>query len=375
MSKERNFLGIYCGEAAEGVDVALVAIAGKGLRIKPRVLASAVHPLDDRLGQRLRDVLAGEAISLERLATLRADLALATGEAGKALMEKAVIKSAAITAAGLCAPQVSSDAGAAVSLAEPALLAQAMERSVVSHFASADLAAGGNGVSISAWPLWKLFSDNRLSRVVVHLGGLAGVTFIPAAAVAEEVQSFEVAPAGWLIDALTRTHFQQSCDVDGAIASRGRVSPELLNELSASAFFYSAPPKAIRLSDWSGLYVQRLAMAAEKYALQPADLIATVTELVARRVSTEIGRLTERPHEVILSGGGAKNIHLAGRIRSLLSPSSTYPAERYGMDGRALRAVCSAMLAAGRLDEAPLHCPAASGAEGARVLGEVLLFE
>jgi anhydro-N-acetylmuramic acid kinase len=374
MSKERNFLGMVCGEAGDGVDIALVAITGKGLRIKPRILASTVQPLDDRLGQRLRGVLAGEPISPERLATLRADLALAASEAGKILLENATVKSAAVTAVGLCAPEVSSDAGAMVSLAEPALLAQTLEMSVVSNFASADLAAGGNGIAITAWPLWKLFSDTRLSRVVVHLGGLATVTFIPAAAVAEEVYSFGVAPAGWLIDALTRTHFQQPCDMDGAIASRGRVSPELLNELSAPAFFHSAPPKAVRLSDWNGLYVQRLAMMAEKYGLQPADLIATVTELVARRVSAEIGRLTERPHEVILAGGGAKNIHLAGRIRSLLSPSSTYPTERYGMDGRALRAACSAMLAAGRLDEARLHCPAAGGAEGAKILGEVLLF-
>ena len=115
----------------------------------------------------------------------------------------------------------------------------------------------------------------------------------------------------------------------------------------------------------------RLMNMGTKHACPHADLLATVTEMTARLVAMAVGKLTERPHEVILSGGGAMNIHLAGRIRKLLSPCSTYTSQRYDLDLRAKEAVCYAILAAARQDGVPAHCPVATGAERATVLGGV----
>jgi len=80
---------------------------------------------------------------------------------------------------------------------------------------------------------------------------------------------------------------------------------------------------------------------------------------------------TERPHEIILAGGGTENPHLVRRIRSNMSPCSTYLADRYGVGARAVSAVFAAVLAAARLDEFPAHIPAASGAARQVVLGNV----
>ena len=61
--------------------------------------------------------------------------------------------------------------------------------------------------------------------------------------------------------------------------------------------------------------------------------------------------LTERPHQVVLSGGGARHIHLAGRVRALLSPSSTVTSEKFGLGLSAKAAVCQALLAAATVDK------------------------
>jgi len=114
-------------------------------------------------------------------------------------------------------------------------------------------------------------------------------------------------------------------------------------------------------------------MMARKRRCGPTDLLATVTELTAQAVARAIAGLTERPHEVILSGGGGRNIHLAGRIRALLSPSSTYTFERYGPSLRGRQGVCMAVLAAARLDKFAAHCPSATGAARPAVLGSVTL--
>jgi anhydro-N-acetylmuramic acid kinase len=98
-----------------------------------------------------------------------------------------------------------------------------------------------------------------------------------------------------------------------------------------------------------------------------------MTELTAKLVAQAIAGFTEKPHEVVLTGGGAMNIHLAGRIRKLLSPSSTYTVEKYGFGIRAKQAACYAVLAAARMDGIAAHCTQATGAKRAKVLGTVTM--
>lgn len=162
--------------------------------------------------------------------------------------------------------------------------------------------------------------------------------------------------------------------MDGSIASHATVSGALLNELLSGQYPQREKPKSAWAIQWGGEdYLWRVMNMGSKHGCGGADLLATVTEMTARLVAQAVGKLPERPHEVILSGGGALNIHLAGRIRKLLSPSSTYAVERYGLSLRAYRAACYAVLAAARLDEYPAHCGQGGSGEGPAVLGSVTL--
>ena len=87
-----------------------------------------------------------------------------------------------------------------------------------------------------------------------------------------------------------------------------------------------------------------------------------------------MGTLTERPHEIILSGGGAKNIFLASRIRSLLSPSSTINCEKFGYGVRGKNAVCMAVLAAARVDNVAIYCPFATAAKSPTIWGSLVAW-
>ena len=236
-------------------------------------------------------------------------------------------------------------------------------------FAATDLAAGGTGGPVWAWPDWLMFRDDRLSRVVVHLGAVATITFVGSAAAACEVVAYDTGPGTVLIDHLARLLFERDFDADGALAVRHTPSEPLLNELLAGEYFHRPPPKRTTVGDWSGSAGDRLEMMAGKHRVGAGELLATVTELTARTVASAVLGQTERPHEVILTGGGAMNIHLAGRIRTLLSPCSTYACERYGLGIRAHGPTAAAILAAARADGYPAHCHAATGAREPRVLG------
>jgi len=374
--KERTFVGLYCGPSADGVDAALVTVAGQGEKMKAKQAHFLCLPMPQPLRDRLHKVASGWAGAASDLARLSRDVGALLSRACGAALKAGRVPAKYVSGIGVMGPVAayvpptpSEGHGWAIALDSAATVARTMRLPVASGFELSDLSAGGVGGPVWAWPDWLLFRDDRLSRVVVQLGAIASISFVGSAAAACEVVAMDTGPGTILIDAITQRLFDRPMDEDGAIAARGKVNEALLNELLAGEYFHRAPPKRTHWADWSGAALQRLEIMAGKHRSQAVDLMATVTELTARTVARDVLARTERPHEVILAGGGAKNIHLAGRIRHLLSPCSTYAAERYGLDVRAHGAVCCAVLAAARLDEFPAHCHAASGAEEPVVLG------
>ncbi len=103
------------------------------------------------------------------------------------------------------------------------------------------------------------------------------------------------------------------------------------------------------------------------------ELVATLTELAARSVADAYRRwvLPRGVDEVVLTGGGARNPVLAGRIRALLAPLPVVDGSTLGIDPDFKEAVAFAVLAWAHLRGIPANVPAATGAAGPRVLGSL----
>ena len=375
---KRTFVGVCCGPAGDGADAALVEIAGTRQEMRARQTHVAHRPMPEALRERLRSVGGGWAAPAGDLAKLDRDVGDFLAGSCAALLREAPLPAKYVTAVGLLGPAAgyvrpapATGAGSLLELGSPGTVARETRLPVVSGFRRSDLAAGGVGGPVTAWPDWLLFRDGRLSRAVVQLGAVASLTFVGSAAAACEVVAYDTGPGTALLDAFAARLYEQPMDADGARAARGTVHEPLLHELMGAEYFRREPPKVSPVSDWGGATLPRVEMMAGKHRCKAADLMATLTELTARTVAKAVLAQTERPHEVILAGGGARNIHLAGRVRALLSPCSTYAAGRYGLDIQAHAAVCCAILAAARVDEFPAHCHAATGADRPAVLGAV----
>jgi len=376
--RDRTFVGLYCGPSVDGVDAAVVAVRGEGDGMAAAQKQFVQRPLDEDLRKRVRSAASGWSMPAGDLARLDREVGSALAAACEALLREAALPGRYVQAVGVIGPEaacvrptMSAGPGSVLELGSAATVARETGRPVVAGFGASDLAAGGVGGPVTAWPDWLMFRDDRLSRAVVQLGAIATMTFVGSAAAACEVIAYDVGPGTVLIDALVRQLYEQEFDEDGALAARGKVHEPLLNELTGGEYFQREPPKRTHVREWSGPAIQRVEMMAGKHRCGAADLITTLTELTARTVAGHVLKMTERPHEVVLVGGGAKNIHLAGRIRKLLSPCSTYPADHYGLDMRAHGAICAAVLAAARLGGVRAHCPAATGAADAATLGAV----
>ncbi|MBI5723861.1 MAG: anhydro-N-acetylmuramic acid kinase [Planctomycetes bacterium] len=395
MSEERLFIGLYSGPAADGIDAALASVVGAGEAISVRQVLAIHHELPDQarrwvlmFGAGPREPMPnqGQAGSLGPsgvavgLAMLDRDLGQAFASAAEELLAAADVQAQDVSAVGMSGqaiahipPDISRPTGAGLELGCPAIVARKIARPVVAEFSKCDIAAGGQGGPICAWADWILMRHETLSRAVVHLGGIASLTFVPAAAQACDVVAWDVGPGTCLLDDLAHKLFNRPFDHDGGIASAGKVNPALLNEMMSHPYFQLPPPKTTSRNEWGASHVWRVLNAAQKHACDGADLLATVAECSAMLIAKALAGLTERPHEIILSGGGAMNISLAGKIRKLMSPCSTYTVERYGCGIRSYRAVCMAVLAAARLDGIQISCPAATGSPVPATLGSLTL--
>jgi len=373
MTGERFFIGLHAG-GLDSVDAVLVAVRGCGEKMEPRQLQCLHVPLGAAIRTRAELLPADFDACLSDLSELDDQVASAMGAAADSLLAQAGAAKKDISAVGVLGLRIASG----LELGLPAGVARRLKLPVVGRFDIADRAAGGNGGAVTAWPAWRMLRDKRLSRTLVHLGEIASVTFVGSGAAECEVVAYDLGPGTILLDELARRalHPQRRrprpCAGRGSgVVSRGKANQALLNELLAQTYFHRPPPKITWRGFWTGEYLNRLEFVAEKHDCRGADLLATAVELTVRLVAGAVGKFTERPHEVVLCGGGAEDARLFKRIRSIMSPCSTYLADRYGLGVRVAPAVFAAILAAAKLDGFPAHIPSASGAARRLVLGNL----
>ncbi len=365
---ERYFLGLEAGRSARGIHAMLAAIDGSGQSMRARQVHYAFVSYNDALSRRVARAVEGDPLPGEDVALLDHDVAVAFAEAACAVLAGTRVSRRRVAGIGSAGQTL---AAAGVPLGSPAILADRAAVPVVSGFARGDLAVGGRGRPLSAWPDYVLFHHEGQSRVIADLGRIATITFLPAGGRPSETLCFEAGPGTDAADALAGCRLGKPFDTDGAVAAGGKCHRLALAEWLGDPHFSAAAPKDCPPRLWGPPGLERAEALARRYRLGPADLLATVSEATVRSVAAAIGALTERPHEVILCGGGARNVYLAMRLRKLLSPTSTVAAERHDIDAPGKSAADAALLAAARLDGVPANIPAITGAGQPALLGDV----
>jgi anhydro-N-acetylmuramic acid kinase len=360
------------GTSLDGVDAAVVRLQGD--RPDVSLIAFETVPYDDEFRAQLR-ALVRQGTSRE-CALMHAAIGERFAGAVAAVVTRANLRHEALAFVASHGQTVWHEPGrATLQLGDPAVIAERIGVPVVSDFRTRDVAAGGQGAPLVPMADAILFSAPDRPRILLNVGGMANVTWVPPGGDTSAVRAFDTGPGVAVMDAVAQL-LQPGLryDVDGALAARGRPEDALVAELLTDPFFAAAPPKS------TGREVFGDAMAAglvrEVRVRRPgatdADCVATALALTVAAIADQIGRwLPADGAEIVVSGGGARNPEL---LRRLAGAVGRRPVRRFDdlfFDGDAKEAVAFALLGWLTLRGRPGNVPSATGARGPRVLGRV----
>lgn len=263
---------------------------------------------------------------------------------------------------------------ATLQLGDPAVLAERLGVRVVSDFRSRDVAAGGQGAPLVPLADVLLFGHPERGRLLLNLGGIANVTWVPRRGVITDAVAFDTGPGVGVIDAISRRFTPDApFDRDGERARRGKVIAPALETLLADEYFAQPPPKSTGREHFGPDFAERLVGLVRAAGGSEDDAIATATALTAETVARAIARWTPAAEEdeLVISGGGARNPVLVEQLAARVHPRPVESFDGLFFNGEAKEALVFAFLGHLTLSGRPGNLPAATGARGARVLGHI----
>lgn len=375
--------GIMSGTSADGINVALVEIRETPSReLKLQLLGHSEYAYPAGVRRAILAAMNSSRASVADLARLNFLLAELYAEALVATQRESKAKAQLIGCHGQTLyhqgerqPFLERRLSVTWQTGEGSVLAARTGVPVVSDFRPADMAAGGKGAPLVPFLDYVSYSDPKIGRIVQNLGGIANLTSIPGGATPDEVVAFDTGPGNMVIDALMDHFFDKRFDRNGRIAASGRVLEKVLKPLLRSSFFRRKPPKTAGREEFGREFVADFLRRCRGARRQ--DVIATATFLTVASIVDAIERFvlprSSNFKEVIVSGGGAKNLTLMAELERELARLnlSLRTSNDFGLPVEAKEAVAFALLAYQTWHQRPSNVPSATGAKRPVILGKV----
>jgi anhydro-N-acetylmuramic acid kinase len=374
-------IGLMSGTSADGVDAALVEWGEADSGRPFRLLAFRETPFEARFQARIHRLAAGRTEpgeTLRELVTLDVELgeifARAAGDvaqaAGVALADVDAIASHGQTVAH------HPECRATLQIGDPSVIAERSGCTTIADFRTRDVAAGGEGAPLAPFFHYAAFASKQENRLVLNLGGIANVTWLPAGAGSDRVTAFDVGPANALVDGVVQafTRGEERMDRDGRLAAAGAVDDRLLSRLLEDDYLARRPPKSTGRERYGSDEADALAVEWKEAGRPLQDLVATLVaftvEAIARAARDHLeGGPVER---LLVGGGGARNPAVMAALAHALPGAGVEPLDAQGVPADAAEAMAFSLMGRNALLGLPNHLPHTTGARHETVLGEIV---
>lgn len=384
----RTVIGLMSGTSHDGIDVAIAKIVGCGARSKVTLVYHNSYPYDAAIQKRIGMAFTGNAEEICRLnfelGEVFADAALkCIKEAGLEPKDVDIIASHGQT---IYHVPPTEGKGCTLQIGEASVIAELTGILTISDFRTRDMAAGGHGAPLVPLPDYILLNEKGKVKAIQNIGGIANVTVVTERL--EDVIAFDTGPGNSLIDEAVRifTNGMETFDLDGKMASAGKVDESLLKDLMNHPYLSMTPPKSTGRELFGKEMAQLLSKlvtgeAGKRKGRKPEDLIATLTRFTAESIYNAYERFVFPKYnisQIILTGGGSKNPVLVGHLKGLIKKMGENKPDilfidDLGIPSSAKEALSFAILGNESISGNPGNLPKATGAKRAVILGKINL--
>jgi anhydro-N-acetylmuramic acid kinase len=380
----RIAIGLMSGTSLDGVDAALIEIKGSGAGTKLKQIDFITLPFPEGFKDFVLKNSTTGSSDVADIARLNFLVAQLYAEAVSQLCKHAGVDAKEVNLIGSHGQTIhhlpqkvemfGKEVAATLQIGDPSVIAKLTGIITIGDFRVGDVALGGQGAPLVPYFDYLLFRSDKFSRILLNIGGIANLTYLPKGCQAEDVIAFDTGPGNMIVDQLMKNLYGKDFDENGSIASSGSVREDMLKFLMTDDFLLMPPPKSTGRERYGKSFVESV---LEKFVDYPReDIIATATEFTTSSVRKNFEEFLfqkGRLDELYVSGGGAHNRFMMDSLRRHFSGTEVKDAENLGTSSDAKEAICFAVLANETISGNPTNLPQVTGASRATKLGKICL--
>ena len=311
MSSYKNiYIGAMSGTSHDAIDVSITEI-GKDITLKS--FFSKRIPNSVRI--RIKNIMESDSTTLIELGQLNKKIGHLFAQAINESIKKAKLKKSRINCVAISGQtirhEISNTNPFSMQIGDPNIVSNITGLTVISDFRNMHISLGGEGAPLVPEFHNELFHEARKSKIILNIGGIANYSYIKNK---NYLWGSDVGPGKALMDAYCQNYLNKPYDKDGKIASKGKVNTKEINRLLSHKFFKQKFPKS------TGKELFNLHMLSNKFLKEsPENILATLAEFTALSIYKSINMNKHKFDELVVCGGGGKNIFLIKRIAAAIN--------------------------------------------------------
>ncbi|MFQ3234602.1 MAG: anhydro-N-acetylmuramic acid kinase [Paraglaciecola sp.] len=360
------YIGLMSGTSIDGIDAAIVDFSS----VMPRLIDCQTYPYPQELVSELHQLCSPGNNEIVRMGHADRAVAEAFSSAVHSLLQTNSITPQQIIAIGSHGQTIRhmphNRLGFSLQIGDPNTLAIQTGIDVIADFRRKDIALGGQGAPLVPAFHQAVFAHCEQSRVIVNIGGIANITYLPASE-DTAVLGWDTGPGNTLMDAWCKLHTGRNYDDKGQWAAQCKPDPFLLQSLSSHPYFTQLPPKSTGRELFHLQWVQHH-IAQCPHHLEPQVVQATLVALTSRTIAQQIINFGD-VEQVYVCGGGAQNEFLMQCLENDLHECKLTTTDSLGIPPDAVEAIAFAWFAWAFKHNVAGNLPSVTGAKRRTKLG------
>jgi len=302
-------LGLMSGTSLDGIDASIIKSDGENnLDIIDNKYFNYPEEFRKRLSSFILNINNREDIeeNISTFKSLERDLTLYHSKISKKIISENNLNIQLIGFHGQTIIHKPKD-GYSIQMGDANLLSQELKEKVICNFRANDIKNNGEGAPLT--PVYHKLLINKFKinnpTLILNIGGISNYTYC----FNDTLAAKDIGPGNVLMDEYLKKTKGIDYDKNGDIASSGNINKDVINQFYEHEFYNTQEKHSFDRKEFDFSFVK---------GLEFEDAVATLTYFTALVISQNIKKDFNNEIEIILCGGGRKNLTLVNHIKKLL---------------------------------------------------------